>query len=235
STSSSDWSDEEGDEYLAKALASDPYLQGTPASAKPSPGASTPPHPAETPAAADGEASQAEGTSSTSPATSTSAAAAAVRETLLVHHPLCELHSIPDHPERPGRVRAIMNALTREFPDFDPQLAPEATLAQVLRFHDQRLVDKIERLCSLAEEQGRAADAAAAAAEAEALSAAKKKGGTRPKRPTPKGNWESRQHAGIMSIDPDTSVMPTSRAAIWRAAGAACFAVDEVGGMRAPR
>lgn len=30
SASSSDWSDEEGDEYLAKALASDPYLQGTP-------------------------------------------------------------------------------------------------------------------------------------------------------------------------------------------------------------
>lgn len=30
SASSSDWSDEQGDEYLAKALASDPYLQGTP-------------------------------------------------------------------------------------------------------------------------------------------------------------------------------------------------------------
>ena len=30
SASSSDWSDEEGDEYLAKALASNPYLQGTP-------------------------------------------------------------------------------------------------------------------------------------------------------------------------------------------------------------
>lgn len=28
STASSGWSDEEGDEYLAKALASDEYLQG---------------------------------------------------------------------------------------------------------------------------------------------------------------------------------------------------------------
>lgn len=63
--------------------------------AKSSPAASTPSHPAETPAAADGEAALAEGTSSISTTTSTSAAAAAVRETLLVHHPLCELHSIP--------------------------------------------------------------------------------------------------------------------------------------------
>ena len=104
---------------------------------------------------------------------------------------------------------------------------------QVLRFHDRRLVDKIERLCSLSEEQGRAAEATAAA-EAEALSSGKDSGGTRPKNTGGRGSWESRQRVGIMSIDPDTAVMPTSRAAIWRAAGAACFAVDEVGGMMGP-
>ena len=104
---------------------------------------------------------------------------------------------------------------------------------QVLRFHDRHLVDKIDRLCSLAEEQGRVAEARAAA-EAEALSSDKTSGGKRSKRPPPAESFEARQRAAIMSIDPDTAVMPTSRAAIWRAAGAACFAVDEVGGMRGP-
>ncbi|CAN0267587.1 unnamed protein product, partial [Scytosiphon promiscuus] len=33
---------------------------------------------------------------------------------------------------------------------------------------------------------------------------------------------------GIVQIDSDTAVMPLSRGAIFRAAGAACFAVDEV-------
>lgn len=37
----------------------------------------------------------------------------------------------PDHPERPGRVRAIMNALTRNYPDMRTLLAPEATVEQV--------------------------------------------------------------------------------------------------------
>eukprot|EP00904_Undaria_pinnatifida_P011247 jgi/Undpi1/7252/HiC_scaffold_22.g09725.m1 len=257
SASSSDWSDEEGDEYLAKALASNPYLQDLKASAKSSPGASKPPDAAETPAVADGEATQTEDAPST--------AAAAVGGTLLVHHPLCELHSIPDHPERPGRVRAIMNVLTREFPDFCPQLAPEATLEQVprptrriymphvgmpqvmmqryimshfvsrdgvtlvavLRFHDQPHVDKIGRVCSEVEEQGRATEA-----EAEAVLS----GGTRskPRRPSGgQGRRGSHRHVDTVSIDPDTAVMRTSRAAIWRAAGAACFAVDEVMSGRA--
>lgn len=37
----------------------------------------------------------------------------------------------PDHPERPGRVRAIMNALMRNFPDTRVMLAPEAEIEQV--------------------------------------------------------------------------------------------------------
>ncbi|CAM9639673.1 unnamed protein product, partial [Ectocarpus sp. 12 AP-2014] len=89
------------------------------------------------------------------------------------------------HPERPGRVRAIMNALTRNYPDITTTLAPEATVEQVLRFHDQPHVDKILRL-------------------------------------------HVSPYVGIVQIDPDTAVMPASRAAIFRAAGAACFAVDEV-------
>ncbi|CAN0421016.1 unnamed protein product, partial [Ectocarpus sp. 8 AP-2014] len=143
------------------------------------------------------------------------------RGTILVHHPLCELHDIPDHPERPGRVRAIMNALTRNYPDMTTMLAPEATVEQVLRFHDEPHVDKILRLCSDSEKAGRAAEAKAASASASSKGKGSRRG-------SPTADRHVSPYAGIVRIDPDTAVMPASRAAIFRAAGAACFAVDEV-------
>ncbi|CAN0061847.1 unnamed protein product, partial [Ectocarpus sp. 13 AM-2016] len=128
---------------------------------------------------------------------------------------------LADHPERPGRVRAIMNALTRNYPDITTTLAPEATVEQVLRFHDQPHVDKILRLCSDSEKAGRAAEAKASAS----ASSSKGKGSGRG---SPAAARHISPYAGIVQIDPDTAVMPASRAAIFRAAGAACFAVDEV-------
>ncbi|CAN0490980.1 unnamed protein product [Ectocarpus sp. 12 AP-2014] len=102
----------------------------------------------------------------------------------LVPHRLSVWHlRLSDHPERPGRVRAIMNALTRNYPDITTMLAPEATVEQV-------------------------------------------RGGSG--RGIPAAARHVSPYAGIVQIDPDTAVMPASRAAIFRAAGAACFAVDEV-------
>ena len=84
---------------------------------------------------------------------------------------------------------------------------------QVLRFHDQPHVDKILRLCTEAEKRG-----TLASTEADRGGAGRRGG--------PAGRRN--QCPGIIQIDPDTAVMPLSRAAIFRAAGAACFAVDEV-------
>eukprot|EP00903_Cladosiphon_okamuranus_P016637 g15345.t1 len=202
STASSGWSDEEGDEYLAKALASDEYLQG-------SKGSSLSTLPAPPPPAA-GEVGKGSATGATS-----GTGAAGKRGTILIHHPLCELHDIPDHPERPARVRAIMNAVTRNFPEVCTMLAPEATVEQVLRFHDQPHVDKILRLCTESERRDKLAS----------VDGGTDRGGAgRRGSPAARRN----QYAGIVQIDPDTAVMPLSRAAIFRAAGAACFAVDEV-------
>lgn len=53
------------------------------------------------------------------------------RLVLSVTPPLPLLKPPPDHPERPARVRAIMNALTRNFPEICTMLAPEATVEQV--------------------------------------------------------------------------------------------------------
>lgn len=93
------------------------------------------------------------------------------------------------------------------------------SLYQVLRFHDQPHVDNILRLCSDSEKAGRAAEAKAAS------SSSKGKGS---RKGSPAANKHVSPYAGIVRIDPDTAVMPASRAAIFRAAGAACFAVDEV-------
>lgn len=91
----------------------------------------------------------------------------------------------------------------------------------MLRFHDQPHVDKILRLCSDSEKAGRAAEAKASAS----ASSSKGKGS---RRGSPTADRHVSPYAGIVQIDPDTAVMPASRAAIFRAAGAACFAVDEV-------
>ncbi|CAN0235959.1 unnamed protein product, partial [Pylaiella littoralis] len=232
STASSGWSDEEGDEYLAKALASDDYLQGSRGGS-----ASSSPFSSSTAAIGAGQAQHgpATGTASTS---STDTTAGKARMTILIHHPLCELHDIPDHPERPGRVRAIMNALTRNFPDIGTALAPEATVEQVLRFHDKAHVDNILGLCSKSEKRGGIAAAAAARDNDKGGGGSGKRSASRDGGDGGSGGGGRRtaadsRHAGIVQIDPDTAVMPASRGAIFRAAGAACFAVDEVMSGRA--
>lgn len=78
-------------------------------------------------------------------------------------------------------------------------------------------MDKILRLCTESEKRGRTASAEEGGAGAG-------------RRGSPAGRRN--KHPGIIQIDPDTAVMPASRAAIFRAAGAACFAVDEVRGRR---
>lgn len=83
----------------------------------------------------------------------------------------------------------------------------DVTQEQILRFHGRAHVDEIMHLCSESEKRGRAA---------EAVANSKARRGS--------GLWR----AGIVPIDGDTAVMPASREAILRAAGAACFAVDEV-------
>lgn len=87
-------------------------------------------------------------------------------------------------------------------------------------------MDEILRLCSEAEKRYRAAEARADAAE----TAAEKGGGRRSTRSNTgvKRARDELRRAGIVRIDSDTAVMPASREAILRAAGAACFAVDEV-------
>lgn len=69
-------------------------------------------------------------------------------------------------------------------------------------------MDKILRFCSASEKRGKAA------------------AGIGGKRGSPLGRRQ--QYDSIVRIDSDTAVMPLSRGAIFRAAGAACFAVDEV-------
>lgn len=56
--------------------------------------------------------------------------------------PLSLLELTADHPERPARVRAIMNALTRNFPEICTVLAPEATVEQVRSLKCAPLCDR---------------------------------------------------------------------------------------------
>lgn len=87
-------------------------------------------------------------------------------------------------------------------------------------------MDEILRLCSESEKRYRAAEATTDAVE----TAATKGGGRRGTRSNTrvKRARDGLQRAGIVRIDSDTAVMPASREAILRAAGAGCLAVDEV-------
>lgn len=99
-------------------------------------------------------------------------------------------------------------------------------IKKVLRFHCRPHVDEILRLCSESEKRYRAAEVTTDAVE----TAATKGGGRRGTRSNTrvKRARDGLLRAGIVPIDSDTAVMPASREAILRAAGAACFAVDEV-------
>ena len=65
--------------------------------------------------------------------------------TLLITHPACLDHDMgPHHPERPDRLRAVLDAL--EAPDFatlNREEAPEATVEQLSRPHPREYVEAI--------------------------------------------------------------------------------------------
>lgn len=65
--------------------------------------------------------------------------------TMLISHEACFHHDAgPHHPERPDRLRAVLDAL--DGPDFDAlirELAPEATVEQIARVHPRGYVEAI--------------------------------------------------------------------------------------------
>jgi acetoin utilization deacetylase AcuC-like enzyme len=69
-------------------------------------------------------------------------------KTLLITHPACLEHDTgPGHPERPDRLRAILQAL--EAPEFFPLLraaAPQATREQLCLAHPEEYVDALTKI-----------------------------------------------------------------------------------------
>ncbi|PVA10423.1 acetoin utilization protein [Pelagivirga sediminicola] len=62
--------------------------------------------------------------------------------TALLSHPDCLEHDVPrDHPERPGRLRAVLRAL--EGRDLLREEAPQASDAHLLRVHPQSYLDAL--------------------------------------------------------------------------------------------
>jgi acetoin utilization deacetylase AcuC-like enzyme len=61
-------------------------------------------------------------------------------------HPACLEHDPgPDHPARPARLRAVLDALHRAFPDQAWREAPTAKRGDLLRVHAAGLVDEVLR------------------------------------------------------------------------------------------
>ncbi|GAB3381735.1 histone deacetylase family protein [Lysobacter fragariae] len=59
-------------------------------------------------------------------------------------HPACLLHDTgPGHAERPARLEAVTAALTDAFPQLPWTQAPRATRGQLLRVHDDALLDMV--------------------------------------------------------------------------------------------
>ena len=59
-------------------------------------------------------------------------------------HPACLLHDTgPQHAERPERLTVVTDALRNALPKLDWRQAPLATRGQLLRVHDERLLDAV--------------------------------------------------------------------------------------------
>ena len=64
---------------------------------------------------------------------------------LVFTHPACFGHDPGhDHPESPERLRAVLEALRKAFPDrLDWREAPPAKLGELVRVHERALIDDI--------------------------------------------------------------------------------------------
>ena len=59
-------------------------------------------------------------------------------------HPACLEHDTgPDHPERPARLRAVLDALHQAWPDQPWRESPPAARGDLLRVHADRHVDEV--------------------------------------------------------------------------------------------
>ncbi|KAF1696591.1 histone deacetylase family protein [Pseudoxanthomonas koreensis] len=59
-------------------------------------------------------------------------------------HPACLEHDTgPEHPEQPARLRVVLDALHRAWPDLDWREAPLARRGDLLRVHAAELVDEV--------------------------------------------------------------------------------------------
>ncbi|KAF1684799.1 acetoin utilization protein [Pseudoxanthomonas broegbernensis] len=59
-------------------------------------------------------------------------------------HPACLAHDPgPGHPEQPARLRAVLDALDRAYPDQTWREAPVAQRGDLCRVHDAELVDQV--------------------------------------------------------------------------------------------
>ena len=137
----------------------------------------------------------------------------------IVHHSACEGHVVPGHPECPGRVRAILDALAASGAARPMYEAPRADDATLRLFHTPQHVRRIHKLCDQAEANARAL-------RERAEPPARRRGRrTKPRRETPSAADE---RAALVRVDDDTRLGAGSREAALRAAGGAVRAVDLV-------
>lgn len=67
------------------------------------------------------------------------------------HHPDCEEHVVPGHPERPQRVKMTLDFLRAAYSDDGFLEAPISTAEHWLLFHTDEHVNKFNKLCDRAE------------------------------------------------------------------------------------
>ena len=141
----------------------------------------------------------------------------------LYSHPACEGHCIADHPEQPLRVAGIVSSvLGADLPRLTRHVvnAPPVSKKQLLAFHSQQHVDRLDRMFKTVEGSPRRGRKAGKHMKA--------KGGS-PRRGRSGSGGSGGGGGGVeLQIDHDTKVMRGTGEAARRAAGAACAAVDAV-------
>ena len=63
----------------------------------------------------------------------------------IFHHPACQGHYHPNHPEQPARVEGILSTLRKHYDESYFRLSPRVKEEEILRYHKRQHLNVLRK------------------------------------------------------------------------------------------